>query len=374
MHYIRSLELSNIKNEDWKAWSTYLGSTHQTMSHDSLQSDCRTYYSTHMAPLKALQPQEYAYAASTSPHTQHPNTVSSTAGTSSSQTAPSGRGRGRGNDRGNTGRGGRGGGSRSDGDVRRNLPRDPNAWCTNCERAGHAASFCYNKYKDSGSTISFAEWCASQPAPPPPQYSATSTTAPSPTIPNAPSNRQPKARGLTVRACRCHSTSDPDTWIFDTACTEHMTDQPLHYTTYDAFATPIEVHGIGGLLHALGEGTVTLIDPNGYTHKLTNVWYVPGLGDSIISKYWTRNCDLITSLDRDENFVLSTKLSNFTIKTSNIGKMTVFQNLKVAGYPPTTVATANVTTTTLATPTSDPPTPKVRAYIPTKVSAKLMHQ
>ena len=136
-----------------------------------------------------------------------------------------------------------------------------------------------------------------------------------------------------------------------------MTDQPLHYTTYDAFETPIEVHGIGELLHALGEGTVTLIDPNGYTHKLTNVWYVPGLGDSIISKYWTRNCDLITSLDRDENFVLSTKLSNFTIKTSNIGKMTVFQNLKVAEYPPTTVATANVTTTTFATPTSDTPTP-----------------
>src|SRR5438046_1943169 len=69
MHYIRSLELSNIKNEDWKAWSTYLGSTYQTMSHDSLQSACRTCYPTHMAPLKALQPQEYAYAASASPHT-----------------------------------------------------------------------------------------------------------------------------------------------------------------------------------------------------------------------------------------------------------------------------------------------------------------
>ena len=26
MHFIRSLELSNIKNEDWKAWSTYLNS------------------------------------------------------------------------------------------------------------------------------------------------------------------------------------------------------------------------------------------------------------------------------------------------------------------------------------------------------------
>src|SRR5271169_1501453 len=111
MYFIRSLELSQIKNEDWKAWSTYLGSTHRTMSHNSLQSACRTYYSTHMAPLKAFQPQEYAYATFTSPSTQHPNT-SSTTGIPSSQTPPSGRGRGRGNDRGNTNRGGRGGGFR----------------------------------------------------------------------------------------------------------------------------------------------------------------------------------------------------------------------------------------------------------------------
>src|SRR5579859_7396693 len=115
MHFIRSLELSNIKNEDWKAWSTYLGSTHQTMSHDSLQSACRTYYTTHMAPLRAFQPQEYAYTASTSPSTQNANTSSSTAGTSSSQTPPSGRRRGHRNDRANTGRGGCGSSSRGRG-------------------------------------------------------------------------------------------------------------------------------------------------------------------------------------------------------------------------------------------------------------------
>src|SRR5271170_8487639 len=92
MHFIRTLELSNIKNEDWKAWSTYLGSTHLSMTHDSLLSACRTYYSTHMLPLLALQPQEYAYRGSTSP-AQNTNT---SPGTSQSQTPSSGRGRGRG--------------------------------------------------------------------------------------------------------------------------------------------------------------------------------------------------------------------------------------------------------------------------------------
>src|SRR5580692_3655039 len=47
MHFIRTLELSRIPNEDWKAWTTYLGSTHSTMSYDALQAACRTYYTTH---------------------------------------------------------------------------------------------------------------------------------------------------------------------------------------------------------------------------------------------------------------------------------------------------------------------------------------
>lgn len=78
MHFIRSLKLSNIRNEDWKAWSTYLSSTHQTMSHDSLQSACRTYYATHIASLRTHQAQEYAYAATTfAPANTTSNTSSS---------------------------------------------------------------------------------------------------------------------------------------------------------------------------------------------------------------------------------------------------------------------------------------------------------
>src|SRR5579859_5973536 len=145
-----SYDLSNIKNEDWKAWSTYLGSTHQTISHDSLQSACRTYYTTHMAPLRAPTSGIHIHCLynftshSKREHLLHSRNIFI------SQTPPSGHGRGCANERANTGRGGCGSGSRGcgDRDIRRNLPRDPNAWCTRCEIQGQAASYCYSKYKD----------------------------------------------------------------------------------------------------------------------------------------------------------------------------------------------------------------------------------
>jgi len=350
MHYLRSLEYSKIEDEDWKAFVTYLGTTWFTLSNDSLQANTRIYYTAHIEPYKRAAPtMERLYAV----NTFQPTTPShSSLKASQDQSTPnSGRGRGRGNDQRSTGRGRGGDGNRGgrggNRDLPRNLPRDKNAWCTTCERPGHAESYCYNKYKDSGTTVSFTDWCASQSAPPPPQYSAPMTPTTTPPAPSSKRQSKEHAHGLTVRACRCNTDSDPDTWIYDTACTEHMTDQPLYFTTYDAFETPIEVHGIGGLLHALGQGTVILIDHNGNTHTLDDVWYIPGLGDSIISKHWTKNCGLITSLDQNENFVLTTPLSNFTITTSAVGKMSVFQNLKVAEYTPITTATAKITDTSV---------------------------
>src|SRR5271169_92182 len=380
MHFIRSLELSNIKNEDWKAWSTYLGSTHQTMSHDSLQSACRTYYATHMAPLRALQPQEYAYNISTSSrNTQSTNTSPSTAGTSSSQTPPSGRGRGRGNDRGNTDRGGRGGSSRGRGgrDIKRGLPRNPEAWCTHCSMQGHAAAYCFSKYKESGSGMSFDEWCASQSTTPPP-YPASQSSAPqAPSAP--PSNRNPQqpakdhGRSYTVRSCRCLTPSTQNTWIYDTACTEHMTDRSTYFSTYDAFTTPVDVHGINGLLKALGQGDVIVTDRNGHTHTLLDVWYVPGLNDSIISKNWTKHSGLRTSMDTDENFHLRCQDSLFHVSSTTVDKISVISNLKVVEYSPTrSPTTVRVTITTPDLPVPDPPAPEQPAPAPAAVTRTVM--
>src|SRR5271170_1984503 len=395
MYFIRSLELSNIKNEDWKAWSTYLGSTHQTMSHDSLQSACRTYYSTHMAPLKALQPHEYAYFGSTSP----PNTNTSsfsTPGTSQSQTTSSGRGRGRGKDnRGNNpGRGGRGGGTRGrrgggggSGDTRRSLPRDPHAWCTHCEIQGHAVAYCYTKYKDTAPDMSFNEWCTSQSSAPPPHYQSQSSTTPSapPSTRNSGTQQPAKEHGrsYTVRSCRCLSGSTKDTWIYDTACTEHMTDEPTFFSTYDAFPTPVDVHGINGLLQALGQGDVMVTDQDGHTHMLLDVWYVPGLNDSIISKHWTQHSGLQTSMDANENFHLRSPTSLFHISSTTVNKISIISNLKVVEYSTTPPSTVRVTITTPIT--ADPPAPVPSAsdpdpaqapvpYIPANVPPQLMHQ
>jgi hypothetical protein len=349
MHYLRSLEYSNIEDEDWKAFVTYLGTTWFTLSNDSLQANTRIYYTAHIAPYKRAAPTtERLYAINAyQPTAPIPYSMAS----QDQSTPNSGRGRGRGNDQRPSGRGGGGDGNRGgrggNRDTPKDLPRDKNAWCTKCERSGHAEFYCYRKYKDSGSTASFTDWCAAQPVPSPPQYSAPTTST---TSPPAPSSKRPSkehAHGLIVRACRCNTNTDPNTWIFDTACTEHMTDRPLFFSTYDAFETPIEVHGIGGLLNALGQGKVIMIDHNGNTHGLDNVWYVPGLGDSIISKYWTRHCGLITSLDKDENFVLTTPYSDFKVTTESVGKMSIFRNLKVAEYNPATTGTAKVITTAM---------------------------
>jgi len=379
MYFIRSLELSNIKNEDWKAWSTYLGSTHHAMTHDSLQSACRTYYATHMAPLRALQPHEYAYYGSTSPPPSHQqsNTPSSTAESSSSQTTSSGRGRGR-KDRGNTGRGGRGGdtrgGRRGGGDgIRRRLPRDPEAWCTDCSLQGHASAYCYTKYKEVNNGETFEEWCAIQSSTPPPYISTPQSSASN--APSAPpSNRGPPnppksehGRSYTVRACRC-TTSHKDSWIYDTACTQHMTDNALFFTTYDAFNTPIDVHGINGILQALGQGDVIVMDRNGHTHTLLDVWYVPGLNDSIISKNWTKHSGLQTTMDANETFHIRSTVSSFHLTSSIVDKISVIENLKVIEYSPATVKV------TITTPDAPAPAPAPAPRVPTNVSAQLMHQ
>src|SRR5271155_3493911 len=350
-----------------------------------------------MLPLKALQPHEYAYFGSTSP----PNTNTSsfsTPGTSQSQTPSSGRGRGRSKDnRGNNpGRGGRGGGTRAgrgggggSGDTRRNLPRDPNAWCTHCEIQGHASTYCYSKYKDSQSNMSFNEWCMSQSSTPPPYSSSQSSTS---TVPSAPpSTRNPgplhpdkeHGRGYTVRSCRCLSASTKDTWIYDTACTEHMTDEPTFFSTYDAFHTPVDVHGINGLLQAIGQGDVIVTDEQGHTHTLLDVWYVPGLNDSIISKHWTRHSGLHTSMDANENIHLRSPTSHFHVSSTTVDKISVISNLKVVEYSTTPPTSVRVTITTPdppapLPPASDPdpapvPVPYL-TYIATNVPPQLMHQ
>jgi hypothetical protein len=272
MYFIRCLVTSRLAPlEDWEAWSTYLGSTYQTMTHDMLQSACRTYYASHFAVQKPIQSHEYVYAATTSPTR-----------TTSTQSTP--RGRGRGTDQQTRGRGTDQPRGKRSGNPRRKLPRDPNAWCTHCEMNGHSVTVCFNKFRQTGSTADFEDWCALQtkkPAPPP------TPSAPS----RSPQPAKDHGRSYTVRShdtaqsCHCRLTSSPtDSWIYDSACTEHMTDCPSYFTTYDTFETPIDVHGINGQLQALGEGSVVITDKHGYTQSFQRT----GQNKAISKPLWTQ--------------------------------------------------------------------------------------
>ena len=91
------------------------------------------------------------------------------------------------------------------------------------------------------------------------------------------------------------------------------------------------VFGIGkSTLYGYGKGTVhlqSLPDPHTTSiHLLPDVWYVPKLSESIISKYWMKQHGLITTLDEDENIIITstTRGSTFKAKSQYINRITVF--------------------------------------------------
>jgi hypothetical protein len=333
MYFICSFTLSQIPSEDSKGWSTYLGSTYRTINYDQLLSTCRTYYATDMVPFKAFQPQEFAFYAESSPASPRPSQTGNNPRPSNEQGQPKGKRNNRG--------GGNPGSRRQESDTttentRRKLPRDPEAWCSHCKINGHGAAYCFNKYSASDSTMTFPEGCSSQLWKPPP-YSASQPQ--SPNLTRAPSSNRgqpnpPKqhAHCYTVRAYRC-KTTDKDSWIYDSAYTQLMTDREPAFTTFDALLAPVPVPGINGTLEALGEGDVVISDRNYNNHTLIDVCYVPGLNDSIISKNWTKHSGLITTMDQDENFHLQSRTLPFHIVSRTVGKISVFEDIKSLEYP-----------------------------------------
>ena len=114
-----------------------------------------------------------------------------------------------------------------------------------------------------------------------------------------------------------------------------MTSEPQYFFSYTEFQQPIPVSGIGNsTLHARGSGTIylqSLPDINNTSiHQFDNVWLVPGLNDSIISKHWTKQHGLTTTLDDQENIILRSNNPKSTFKTTtqSIGKITVFPHVQ----------------------------------------------
>jgi hypothetical protein len=147
--------------------------------------------------------------------------------------------------------------------------------------------------------------------------------------PSAPKGNLP-SRGLTIRALWNHSDYSK-AWTYDSACTEHLTGNPLHFTTYDDFPVPIPIYGIGeNIQYAYGQGIVTLCDGNGNTYEILDVWWVPNLRDSIISKARTKGDGFCTTMDAYENITLhALDGSNFSVTSSEVDRMTMFTDLHV---------------------------------------------
>src|SRR5271169_5477266 len=130
-----------------------------------------------------------------------------------------------------------------------------------------------------------------------------------------------------------------------------MTGNKENFHTFEEFTPPVPVYGVGkALIHAYGKGQVILeskLDLS--THSLPHVWYVPGIQESILSAFNTRFNNLKTTMDNDENFIITSKVpgSSFSATTTYNNKMAVLPTIRT--LKPTTI----VFTTTSANPSTD---------------------
>ena len=103
------------------------------------------------------------------------------------------------------------------------LPRDPNAWCDYHHFSGHSTEQCRGKFKD-------------------PEYIKFLESQKNPTS---------KSKSTAVRVHKI-SANNQTIWIYDTACTECMTDHPEYLHEYAEFEKSIPVYGVGNnILHTI---------------------------------------------------------------------------------------------------------------------------
>ena len=311
-YFLRSLEKSDIPGEDWKGFITFLGKSWLTATKEQLYSDARTYYNTHIHPFLTEHTSEDSkvLAIRNIPQANRSGYRNFNKPTDNRNLR---------NNRGNI--------NRNSGPRPRTASSSNNLWCDyHNRRTGHNTLDCKAKLLDPEYLRFQQQRSRNLPPDYEPPLIYTTTT--------------PESRVNTIRA---YKTTAPTTklWIYDTACTETMTSEPQYFFDYTEFNHPILVSGIGkSTLFARGSGTVylqSLPDLNNTSiHRFDDVWLVPGLDDSIISKHWIKQHGLKTSLDDQENIVLVSNdpKSSFKATTQSIGKITVFPHIQALVYQP----------------------------------------
>ena len=152
----------------------------------------------------------------------------------------------------------------------RNVSNDDT--CRYCKNRGHSIDQCFKK-----------QWADRQwrkdstPNPPRNYFNGTQTADPT-------SNPTPWIANVSVYSATSTTTTDPYSWMVDSAANAYIQPFKHRIDNYQPFANIEEVKGLGGkLVKALGSGTVTLTDSQRRKRTLQNVLYVPEAKAPILS-------------------------------------------------------------------------------------------
>jgi len=348
-YFINSLEKSNIVDEDWKGFSNRVQYNYTTFTFHNMLAEARTWYNSYILPNKEQKKQDYLGAQARA-ITYNPNVRDNNGNTQS----------------------------------RQNYPKDPNAYCTHHKVKGHSTEQCValgnakptkNKGKNANanSNVRFTGTCHTcskeghksiecwhnpQSKNYRPNLVRTSTDNKEDNVANNSSPR-PAAPSSTSRMIRVSRTSTStnvngmahsESWYFDSCCMQNLCSRHDVFHTYDDFAFPLEITGVGdGKLLAYGYGSVAIQSMNAYgtasnIHFIRNVWYVPELnGENFIAMSQLSLSGLTLSINNNDkhNFVLQSNADpNFQLVTSNDTGMCRIVNIYPVPYDPNSASSS----------------------------------
>src|SRR5271167_4908751 len=290
--FLQTITHAKIEGEDWSGFVPYLGRSWHSMTPQAVFAEARIFYNSRVLPSKTTPANTSNTIEGNVYMTQGKNTNFNNRGQSNNRGGHSGHdGRGgkpnyNNSNKGNTSNNNSGnhnyGNKNNSNNDNQRSKYDPNQYCHFHGAAGHSTDSCRaNRICDI-------------------QVMRTSTSK--------------------------------DIWIYDSCCTDSMTGIKDNFQSFEEFTKPIPVYGVGkALLHAYGQGDVILKDTlNNTTHTLQQVWCVPGIQESIISAFHTRSNSLKTTMDDNENFVITSRIlgSHFTATTTYMNRMAIFTTIQ----------------------------------------------
>src|SRR5271167_670204 len=320
--FLQTITHAKIEGEDWSGFVPYLGRSWHSMTPQAVFAEARIFYNSRVLPSKTTPANTSNTIEGNVYMTQGKNTNFNNRGQSNNRGGHSGHdGRGgkpnyNNSNKGNTSNNNSGnhnyGNKNNSNNNNQRSKYDPNQYCHFHGAAGHSTDSCRAKFKDE----KYMQFQQSQQTPQRPQ--------------SDPPSQHRANRICDIQVLR--TSTSKDIWVYDSCCTDSMTGIKDNFQSFEEFTEPIPVYGVGkALLHAYGQGDVILKDTlNNTTHTLQQVWCVPGIQESIISAFHTRSNSLKTTMDDNENFVITSRIlgSHFTATTTYMNRMAIFTTIQ----------------------------------------------